>query len=87
MKEDKPLYKPFVSKAKNKKYSVYVKSESGGKKLIHFGDKRYEHFKDKLGHYSSKDHGSSERKKAYYARHGKTSDKNTAKYWANKILW
>ena len=56
MTETKPLYKPFVSKAKNKKYSVYVKSSSGGKKLIHFGDKRYQHYKDKLGHYSSKDH-------------------------------
>ena len=56
MTEAKPLYKPFVSKAKNKKYSVYVKSSSGGKKLIHFGDRRYQHYKDKLGHYSSKDH-------------------------------
>ena len=55
MKDNKPLYKPFVSKAQNKKYSVYVKSSTGGKKLIHFGDKRYEQYKDKLGHYSSKD--------------------------------
>ena len=36
------LYKPFKSKAKNKKYSVYVK----GGKLIHFGDKRYGQYKD-----------------------------------------
>ena len=56
MTEAKPLYKPFVSKATNKKYSVYIKSSSGGKKLIHFGDRRYQHYKDKLGHYSSKDH-------------------------------
>ena len=51
-----PMYKPFVSSAKNKKYSVYVKSTSGHKKLIHFGDTRYGQYKDKLGHYSSKDH-------------------------------
>ena len=39
------LYKPFKSKAKNKKYSVYVK----GGKLIHFGDKRYGQYKNKIG--------------------------------------
>ena len=45
------LYKPFKSKAKNKKYSVYVK----GGKLIHFGDKRYGQYKDKIGLYSHLD--------------------------------
>ena len=38
---DKPLYKPFKSKAKNKKYSVYV-MKGDKKRLIHFGDSRYE---------------------------------------------
>ena len=46
------LNKPFKSKAKHKKYSVYV---SGGK-LIHFGDTQYGQFKDKLGMYSYLDH-------------------------------
>ena len=31
------LYKPFKSKKAGKKYSVYVKSESGGTRIIHFG--------------------------------------------------
>ena len=35
MMNDKPLYKPFKSKAKNKKYSVYV-MKGGKKRLIHF---------------------------------------------------
>ena len=83
----KPIYKPFVSSAKNKKYSVYVKSASGKKKLIHFGDTRYGQFKDKLGHYSSKDHLDPKRRKAYYKRHGPASNKNTPKYWSHKILW
>ena len=48
------LYKPFKSKAKNKKYSVYVKQNSKTK-LIHFGDKRYKHYKDKIGLYSHLD--------------------------------
>lgn len=87
MDKDKPLYKPFPSKAKNKKYAVYVKDGKGGKRLIHFGDKRYGQFKDKLGHYKSLDHGDKERRKSYLARHGKKTDKNTAGYWAERILW
>jgi len=85
---DKPLYKPFVSKAKNKKYSVYVKSDNkSGKKLIHFGDSRYGQFKDKLGHYSNLDHNDKKRQKNYFKRHGDTNDKNSAKWWSHKILW
>ena len=86
--EKKDLYKPFVSKAKNKKYSVYVKTDTKkGKKIVHFGDKRYGQFKDKLGHYSSKDHNDPQRKKNYYSRHGKAVGKDNAKYWSHKILW
>ena len=84
---EKVLYKPFVSKAKNKKYSVYVKGANDKPKLIHFGDKRYGQFKDKLGHYKSLDHGDPKRRKAYYSRHGAAPDKNTPKYWSHKILW
>ena len=84
--DKKELYKPFISKAKNKKYSVYVIRE-GKKKLINFGDSRYEQFFDKLGHYKKLNHGDKKRKDLYYKRHGQTNDKNTAKYWSHKILW
>ena len=85
---EKKLYKPFPSKAKNKKYSVYVKADNkSGMKLINFGDRRYEHFKDKLGHYKHLDHGDPKRKKAYYDRHGKATSRDSAKYWSHKILW
>ena len=83
---DKPLYKPFKSKAKNKKYSVYV-MKGGKKRLIHFGDSRYGQFKDKLGHYSKLDHNDKKRQKNYFSRHGDTNDKNSAKWWSHKILW
>ncbi len=83
---NKELYKPFISKAKNKKYSVYILKDNK-KKLIHFGDKRYQQFKDKLGFYKKLDHNDPKRKKLYFNRHGKTTDKNSAKYWSNKILW
>ena len=84
---DKPLYKPFKSKAKHKKYSVYVKGDKGNPKLIHFGDSRYQQFKDKLGEYKNLDHNDPQRKKNYYSRHGQTNDKNSAKYWSHKVLW
>jgi len=84
---EKKLYKPFVSKSKNKKYSVYVKGNNGRPKLIHFGDKRYGQFKDKIGHYSNLDHGDKKRRDNYYSRHGKATSKDTAKYWSHKILW
>jgi len=83
---EKELYKPFKSSAKNKKYSVYV-MKNGKKRLLHFGDSRYQQFKDKLGEYKHLDHGDPKRKELYYKRHGKATSKNTAKYWSHKILW
>ena len=77
------LYKPFKSKAKNEKYSVYVK----GGKLIHFGDKRYGQYKDKIGLYSHLDHNDKNKRESYHSRLGPATDKNTAKYWSHKILW
>tara|TARA_R110000796_G_scaffold359_1_gene1227 strand:- start:802 stop:1065 length:264 start_codon:yes stop_codon:yes gene_type:complete len=84
--DNKPLYKPFKSKAKNKKYSVYVMKD-GKKKLIHFGDSRYEDFTQ---------HKDKERRKSYLKRakgiknkKGELTykDKNTANYWSIKLLW
>mgnify|MGYP001475116861 CR=1 FL=1 len=85
--KEKKLYKPFVSNAKNKKYSVYVKGQNGKPRLIHFGDKRYGQYKDKLGHYKSLDHKDKQRRINYYNRHGIARSKDTAKYWSHKILW
>jgi hypothetical protein len=93
--ETKELYKPFVSTAKNKKYSVYVMKD-GKKTLIHFGDKKYQHFSDKIGNYSQLDHNDKERQKSYLARakgiknkEGELTwkDKNSPNYWAVRILW
>ena len=82
---DKPLYKPFPSKAKNKKFSVYVIKE-GKKKLINFGNSNYKDYTQ---------HKDKERRKSYLARsaairdkNGKLTkdDKNSANYWA-RTLW
>ena len=80
------LYKPFVSTAKNKKYSVYV-MKNGRQRLIYFGQKGYQQYHDKLGHYSNLDHNDKKRRDLYYKRHGLTSDKASAKYYSHKYLW
>jgi len=88
MTDKKELYKPVVSTNSKKKYMVYVKNKDTGRpKLIHFGSRGMNQYKDKLKHYSKFDSNDKERRRLYYARHGRTTDKNTALYWANKILW
>lgn len=82
------------STRKNKKYMVI--SPSG--KKIHFGDTRYEHFKDRtpLKLYSHLDHNDKERRKNYLKRakgiKNKSGDltykdKESANYYAVKYLW
>lgn len=81
------IRKPFPSKAKNKKYSVYVMVD-GKRKLIHFGDKRYQHYKDTAtGYYSHLDHGDKKRRASYLSRHGPATDKNSAKWFSHRYLW
>ena len=86
MNDSKPLYKPFKSSAKNKKYSVYVMKE-GRKRLIHFGDSRMQDYTQ---------HKDDKRRDLYLKRlagicdkSGKLTkdDKNSANYWARRILW
>jgi len=80
---DDKNYNIVVWKRKNKKYDVF----KNGKYLLWFGDKRYEQYRDKLGHYKHLDHNDKKRRDYYYNRNGETNDKDTAKYWANLILW
>lgn len=92
---DKPLNKPFKSSAKNKKYSVYVLKD-GKRKLIHFGDRSMQHYKDKIGEYKHLDHGDKDRRKRYLARAkgiknkaGQLTwkDKTSPNYFSIKFLW
>lgn len=61
--------------------------KNGKRRLIHFGDRRYGQFHDQIGFYSHLDHNDEARRQRYFARHGKTDDINTAKFWSNNILW
>ena len=88
MSDNKPLYKPFKSKKAGKKYSVYVKSKSGGKKLIHFGQAGAPDWRSGTA--------TKEQRKSYLARakgirkkDGSLAwkDKNSPNYWAVKYLW
>lgn len=78
-----------VSTRKNKKYDIYTKQNDKYKYLLSFGQLPYQHWRDstKLKYYSNLNHGDDMRKKRYFARHGLSNDKNSAKYWANKYLW
>jgi hypothetical protein len=85
---EKPLYKPFKSTKKGKKFSVYVKSASGGKRLIHFGATGHPDWRSGSA--------SKEQRKSYRARAAgqkkkdgsqAIKDKNSAAYWSYNYLW
>ena len=88
MPRTKPvLNKPFKSKAKGKKFSVYV-LKNGKRKLIHFGAKGYDDFRSGTA--------TAEQRKSYLARAKKITnkqgqltwkDKTTANYWSIRYLW
>tara|TARA_R110002111_G_C5851903_1_gene359823 strand:+ start:488 stop:784 length:297 start_codon:yes stop_codon:yes gene_type:complete len=86
-KTNKPLYRPVKSTKSGKKGMVYVKSSSGGTRLIHFGDSNMKDFTQ---------HKDATRRKSYLARSGGIRDKsgnltknnkNSANYYSRKYLW
>tara|TARA_R110002012_G_scaffold9978_4_gene46412 strand:+ start:15 stop:290 length:276 start_codon:yes stop_codon:yes gene_type:complete len=79
-KTDKPMYKPYKSSKSGKKGMVYTK-----KGLIHFGDSSMKDFTQ---------HKDEKRRASYCARSGGIKDKSgkrpgkdSANWWARKILW
>tara|TARA_R110002153_G_C13135517_1_gene480353 strand:+ start:306 stop:572 length:267 start_codon:yes stop_codon:yes gene_type:complete len=85
---DKTLYKPFKYTGKGVfKYSVYVKADKGGRKIIHFGHRDYKDFTQ---------HKDEKRRQSYLSRakgiknkKGELTwkDKNTKNYWSVHYLW
>ena len=85
-------YKPFFDEnltPKNKKYSVYVYDNNGKLKLIHFGDIRYQHYKDQIGLYSYLDHNDKKRRNLYRIRHKNDhiEDPSYPGFWSYNFLW
>ena len=84
-------YEYTKSNKKNKKLMVKVNN-----KLIHFGDIRYQHFRDKTKIHKNLDHNDPKRKKNYLTRtdnqrdgKGRLTKDNpeSANYHARRILW
>ena len=92
------LHKPFYDKNKTPspyKYSVYVMKD-GKQTLIHFGNKNYQQYHDKLGKYKHLDHGDDTRRQSYLSRakgiknkDGSLTYKNkdSANYYSINYLW
>ena len=64
-----------------KKYTAFVKNKKTKKvRKIHFGDRRYQQYKDrtKLGLYKYKNHGTRKRMQNYFSRHSGTKKRGNA---------
>ena len=87
-----------------KKYTAYIKNKKTKKfRKIHFGDRRYEQYRDRtpLQLYKNKNHGTRKRMQNYYSRHSGTKNRKkaidkeikdsnglyTAKILSHKYLW
>lgn len=94
----------FVKGPFPKKYTAYVKHKKTTKiRKIHFGDKRYQQYKDRtpLKLYKNKNHGTRKRMQNYYSRHSGTKNRKkaikqekrkskglyTAKILSHEYLW
>lgn len=79
------MYSFVVSRRKGKKYDVFKNQ----KYLVSFGAKGYAQYKDStpIKAYSHLDHGDKDRRKRYYARHGKDAKFESAKWFSHKYLW
>ena len=80
------------SDRKHKKLMTYTPKG----KLIHFGDNRYQHYKDLTGIWKELDHNDDERRKRYRARSSKIKDGDGEltymnpehpNAWAYWVLW
>jgi hypothetical protein len=81
-----------ASKANHKKYAAIIQHKSTmRKRIINFGDNRYQQYKDitGLGLYSSKDHLDTKRRDSYKTRHQKDIKDGffSAGYFSMKYLW
>jgi hypothetical protein len=75
------------STRKNKKYMADIEINGVVYKNVHFGDTRYQHFKDStpLKLYSNLDHNDLTRKDNFYKRHA--NNDGPASLLSKKFLW
>lgn len=71
----------FVKGPFPKKYTAYIKNKKTRKiRKLHFGDRRYQQYKDRtpLHLYKNKNHGTRKRMQNYYSRHSGTTNRKSA---------
>jgi hypothetical protein len=90
-----------ISQSKNKKYTAWLAGpkqphpEIKGDFVrmlsspVHFGDKRYKHYKDQIGYYKSLDTNDLKQRERYRKRHAKDNidDPKSPGFWAWHYLW
>jgi hypothetical protein len=78
----------YVIKRSTRKDKKYMAVFSDGRPTVHFGDNRYEQYRDStpLKIYSYLDHNDEKRRTAYFSRHGK-AERYSAKWFSHKFLW
>ena len=78
----------YVTKSlrKHKKYDVYL----NGDYLLSFGDRRYQHYHDRIGEFNYLDHKDNERRDNYLKRAygiGNVNNPKSSNYWSINYLW
>jgi hypothetical protein len=66
----------FEEGDRNYKYKVTITLKNGVSRIVQFGDKRYQHYKDKIGLFTHLDHNDPVRRRSYRIRHGSIKLKN-----------
>ena len=74
--------KPKRTPGHKTKSHVVMASSGGTYKVIRFGQQGV-----RGAGKSPKSKAQKARRRAYYARHGRTKNKLSARYWANKVKW
>lgn len=76
------------STRKHKKYMAILRLTGGRLKKVHFGDLRYQHYKDKVGHYKHLNHYDPVRRKRFHQRFGSRAKKKfSASWFSARYLW
>ena len=73
-----------------KKYTAHVRNKKTRKqRVIHFGDRRYQQYKDRtdLKLYASKNHGTRKRMQNYYSRHSNQKQKGSHRQRGEGERW
>ncbi len=85
-----------TSPKRTKKYMITLLDQNNNTHNIHFGDIRYQQYRDKLEKYLYLNHYNPDRRKMYLARTSKIRDRNgnytvndpfSANYYSARVLW